>query len=171
MQPRYNFSPTNVAYSLDENRYSDLRSNERVWGDNIADSEVVAIWERYRSRMVSTPKVEVITALTTRFAQLVGNFMNWLKINFTKNAAIAESTLLFIVDCIHFANGGNRDHSLSTWYDLVNVKDDSENFVDRSELLSTTHIPTTDELVSNWLSREGGVDDFFVSVNILFGNI
>lgn len=167
---KFNFSPTNVAYSLEPKRYTALRLGDQVWGDNIADAEVVAIWERYRSRMISIPKVELITALTTRFAQLIGNLEDWLKLNFVNNFAITESTQLFIVDCIQFANGGHRDHSISTWYDLVNVKNDGEDCIDRKHLLATTHIPTTEELVSNWLSREGGVDDFFVSINILFGN-
>lgn len=167
---RFNFSPNNVAYCLEPDRYNVSKNNERLWADNIADEEVVALWERYRSRLVSIPKVEVITALTTRFAQLVGNLTDWLKVNFINNHSISESTQLFIIDCLQYANGGHRDHSISTWYDLVNVKNDNEACGDKSHLLANTFIPTTEDLVSGWLSREGGVDDFFVSVNILFGN-
>lgn len=169
--PRFNFSPIFVAYSLDADRYTNLRFNEMLWGDNIADDEVVAIWERYRSQTTSTPDVEVITALTKRFAQLVGHLESWLRVNFSKNSMVSDSVLCFIVDCLTFANGGSRDYSISTWYDLVDVKSSEDgDCVDRKQLLSTVHIPTTEELLSNWLSREGGVDDFFVSVNILFGN-
>lgn len=168
--PRFNFSPIFVAYSLDSDRYSVLRSGELMWGDTVADAEIVALWERYRSKTTSLPEVEVITAFTKRFTQLVGNLENWLRVNFQNNRLVTDSTLCFIADCITFANGGSRDYSLSTWYDLVNVKFEDGDSVDRKHLMATVHIPTTEELLSNWLSREGGVDDFIVSVNILFGN-
>lgn len=168
--PRFTFSPIYVAFSLDPNRYATLRNTDLVWGDEIADEVVVTLWERYRSKTISVPEVELVTALTQRFAQLVGNLRDWLLVNFTKNSMIADSTLLFIKDCLIFATGGNRDYSISTWYDLVNIKLEDGDCVDRKQLLSTVHIPTTEELLSNWLSREGGIDDFFVSVNILFGN-
>ncbi len=142
-----------------------------ISGIGIADSEVVALWERYRSRMAPIPRIEVITGMTTRFATLVGDLETWLRANFIENREIAESTRLFIVDCIQFANGGNRDYGLSTWYDLVNVKNDGEKAEDGSHLLDNTHIPKTEDLLSGWLSRDGGVDDFFVSMNILFGNL
>lgn len=168
--PRFIFSPIFVAFSLDQDRYDALRYKDLVWGDNVADETVVSLWERYRSITTAVPEVELITALTKRFAQLVGNLRDWLTVNFTKNSMIADSTLLFIKDCLIFAAGGNRDYSISTWYDLVNIKLEDGDCVDRKQLLSTVHIPTTEELLSNWLSREGGIDDFFVSVNILFGN-
>jgi hypothetical protein len=169
--PNFNCSPQFVAFSLEPNRYENVNRSSIGWGDNIADAEVVRIWELYRSQSTSIPPFELITQLTKRVAQLIGNLENWLKVNFQKNPLIAESTLDFITDTVNFTNGGNRKYCVSTWYDLVNVKNEGESWSDKKHMLNHIYIPTTEEFLSNWLSRDGGVDDFFVTAQILFGNL
>lgn len=81
----------------------------------------------------------------------------------------------FIMDCMRFANGGDREQAISSWSMLITDDDmdtggkmpsRADGFTFNGVVLEKARIM---DLIKAWCSQPGGYSDLAISLNILFG--
>lgn len=159
-------------------RFSRYNSRQKVWiatygNNNDGDAVINDIWKKYQERLSGQPSLPLITALVSRLSFLFGEFEDWVYVNVVKNGWVSDYGVDFIRDLIIYANGGQRKYTVTTWYDLVDQNPAFEHGFDgsgRISVLGDITIPSTEELLSNWVARDDGVTDLFITAHILFGS-
>lgn len=171
MAERYDRSPHGFAY-LNIGKTFPSAGQPLVFNPDFTyDPIVESLWQRYTKIVGNRAPIDLVLLMVERLKQLIGNFKDWLWINVTSNKAIHGYSIDFLKDTINYVATGQRRYSISTW-DGVVVKNPGVGPVDahsRVDEFNDIHIPTVEDLLTNWLKHKDGVCDMFYAAHILFG--
>lgn len=137
-----------------------------------ADSVIQFLWTDYY-KSPHQKRLEHVMSLSVRLAQIIGDLKDWLWVNYRHNESLYGMNLDFLKDCLLYAQTGHRKMSIRTWYELIleTPENDNKDLKDRPQQLADVEIPQLDELLANWVSHPGGIDDLFFASFILFGKV
>lgn len=131
------------------------------------DATINKLWLEYQKRYSRTASMSMTLRLTKRLAELIGEMDTYLfhQVTCKQNG---EYVIDFLKDTIQFTQTGYRKFPLSVWKELLDSTDEQCSY--ETDVFNDTHIPSIEELLSNWCSTEQGLDDMFFSAYILFGD-
>lgn len=131
------------------------------------DNCISKLWLEYQKRYSRSASMSMTLRLTKRLAELIGDLDTYLYHQVTSKQS-NEYVIDFLKDTIRFTQLGYRKYPLSVWKELLESGEEPCSY--ETDIFNDTHIPTIEELLSNWCATEQGLDDMFFTAFILFGN-
>lgn len=121
-----------------------------------------SLWNEQQNLITNKTPVHLVARVVACAKEVFGeNFYDWAYIQITTNNQVAGYRLGFLLDMLNFIATGRREYNHLTWGVLLQANlDETNETVDvKLARFKDTSIPkTTNELISLWLQRDGGID-------------
>jgi hypothetical protein len=153
---------------------------------NTADANPVVetLYAQYIKRAASTMSFEfrekVLIAALDAFGDK--NFYSWYKTQL-QSPAVGDVHLRFLDDVLRFISTGRRQMSLETWASFLQMNDAGERpqeFTPTAQEFFKIYkdgvYPSISQyslanVIQQWLSQPGGIEDLLGTLHLLFGNL
>lgn len=136
--------------------------------------EVVALYSEFTEPGALVANWEFRSKVIRLAMQLFAGRTNWF-IGIDSDTTVQEYNYEFILDTVRYIATGKRRISIHSWPTLISHHDEAAATKEHSEVRKLFHSMalTTNpvELIQQWCTHPGGVDDLMFTLNILFGRL
>lgn len=110
----------------------------------------------------------LVRRLVTEVVAVIGDSRLFIEAQYRLNPK--TEVVRFLKDTVNYINLGYREMNVAIWAELIDR--DKGGFTNRDSItFDDVYIPTTEEMVKKWLSSDEHIRDFFITMNILFGDL
>lgn len=130
------------------------------------------VWGRYTTRTVPTISPTTTMDAVCALKHAIVDLRAWCIVQI-EQSQLSDRSLEFIIDSINFAMTGKRVLPVMAWESLLtNVAGDMASAKSlRVKMFDSLHIPTIEELITEWVKQPNGISDLLKTSKILFGNL
>jgi hypothetical protein len=160
--------------------------NEHKGANSIAPNpDVENLYSSYIKNNINTSSPEFRKEILVVAMKAFGtpNFLQWFSAQFRSPAA-GDTHKRFLEDTLKFISSGNREMSLETWSALLHITDEGDKIgvmgdeslaffgMKRGDSVNTARVNVfMTDIIQQWCSKPGGLEDLLGSLHILFGNV